>query len=190
MRELTLNYLDKVEEEVSKFVKDRIKHDFLKPDRELTLDLTVKEAEILITANPDVRAFADKGDLRALHEKCKSMQEKVDADFLKVRDLIDRIIQQVEEKENGIYDQMEELGITKIRRHGTNAGLFDTLGLSSGNPSISNFTLLEAFMDKTPEGRQEYKNIHQRLHSYMGAKYRALDAKADILKDFITKIAG
>jgi hypothetical protein len=35
----------------------------------------------------------------------------VDADFLKVRDLIDRVVQQVEDKENEIYDQLEEAGI-------------------------------------------------------------------------------
>lgn len=111
MSELKMDYLEKVQEEVNKFLQDRIKHDFLKPDRELTLDLSMKEAEILITANPDVRAMAEKGDLKTLHDKCKSIQEKVDADYLKVRDLLDRITQQVEEKENEIYEQLVELGI-------------------------------------------------------------------------------
>ena len=53
----------------------RIKHDFLKPDRELTLELTVHEAEILMSANMDVRAMAEKGDLRNLHERCKIIKE-------------------------------------------------------------------------------------------------------------------
>ena len=93
MSELTLNYLDKVQQEVNNFLRDNIKHDFLKPDRELTLNLTVREAEILMTANPDVRALAEKGDLKSLHERFKSLQDKVDADFLKVRDPLDRITQ-------------------------------------------------------------------------------------------------
>ena len=45
-----------------------------------------------MTANPDVRAYADKGDLKTLHENFRKISEKVDVDFLKVRDLLDRII--------------------------------------------------------------------------------------------------
>jgi hypothetical protein len=49
-----LTYLEKVQEEVNKFLKEKIKHDFLRPDRELALELTIKEAEILISASPEV----------------------------------------------------------------------------------------------------------------------------------------
>ena len=49
------------------FLSEKIKHDFLKPDRALALDLTVKEAEILISANPDIRALANSGELSKLH---------------------------------------------------------------------------------------------------------------------------
>lgn len=48
--------------------------------------------------------MAEKGDLKTLHEKCKAIADKVEADFLKVRDQIDRIVKQVEVKENEIYD--------------------------------------------------------------------------------------
>jgi hypothetical protein len=171
--------LDKVQAEVNNFIKDKIKYDFLKPDRELTLNLTVKEAELLISANPNVRTLAENGSLKSLHERCKAMQEKVDVDYLKVRDLIDRIIQQVEEKENEIYEQLEEAGVSKLKMNGTDSGLFDILGLSTGNASIGNFSLLEAFMEKNPDSN--LKSQHQKLHSYLGVKYRALEAKAEIL---------
>ena len=104
MRALKLSYLNKIEEEVHKFLQDNVKHDFLKPDRELSLDLMVREAEILISANSDIKGLAESGNLRELHEKCRNIQDKVEADFLKVRDHLDRIIAQVEEKENEIYD--------------------------------------------------------------------------------------
>jgi hypothetical protein len=68
-----MDYLEKVQQEVTNFLNDKIKHDFLKPDRDLTLDLTVREAEILMVANPDVRSLAAKGDLKALHDKCKQI---------------------------------------------------------------------------------------------------------------------
>jgi hypothetical protein len=60
---LKLSYLDKVSEETTNFLNERIKHDFLRPGKELTLDLTVKEAEILMTANEEVRELANKGEL-------------------------------------------------------------------------------------------------------------------------------
>lgn len=59
MRELKLSYLDKIQIETGNFLNDRIKHDFLRPDRDLSLDLTIREAEILISANEEVRTFAD-----------------------------------------------------------------------------------------------------------------------------------
>ena len=67
VRELKLPYLDKVQEETSKFLVSRIKIDFLQPDRDLSLDLTVREAEILIAANEEVRNLANNGGLKDLH---------------------------------------------------------------------------------------------------------------------------
>ena len=48
---LKMTYLDKVKEETTKFLNERIKHNFLKPDQGLNLDLTLKDAELLISAN-------------------------------------------------------------------------------------------------------------------------------------------
>ena len=74
VREPKMTYLAQIQQEINTFLKEKVKHDFLQPDRELTLSLSVKEAEILICANPDVRAMADSGDLRKLHDKCKAVE--------------------------------------------------------------------------------------------------------------------
>ena len=47
-----MTYLDKVKEETNNFLAQHVKYDFMKPDRELTLDLTVGEAELLMSASP------------------------------------------------------------------------------------------------------------------------------------------
>jgi hypothetical protein len=60
--------------------------------------------------------MAEKGTLRALHERCAKIQEKVDADHLRARDSLARILQAVEEKENAIYEQAEAMGIQKLKR--------------------------------------------------------------------------
>ena len=86
MRELKLTYLDKVQAETANFLAERIKHDFLRPDRELTLDLTVREAEILISANEEVRTMADNGGLKELHNKYNALTGRVESEYFNVRE--------------------------------------------------------------------------------------------------------
>ena len=69
MSTLKLTYLDKVEQETQNFLNERVKHNLLNPEKGLNLDLSIKEAEILISANENVRDLADKGDLQKIHKK-------------------------------------------------------------------------------------------------------------------------
>lgn len=92
MRDPRLTYLDKVREEINNFLSSRIRHNFLKPDKGLSLDLTIKEAEILASANDELKTFAENGDLRQLHERFSIIKDQVETDYLKVRDHIDRLV--------------------------------------------------------------------------------------------------
>ena len=69
MSTLKLTYLDKVEQETHNFLSERVKHNLLNPEKGLNLDLTIKEAEILMSANENVRDLADKGELQKIHKK-------------------------------------------------------------------------------------------------------------------------
>lgn len=100
---LKLTYLQKVEEETTKFLNERIKHDLLRPGKELSLDLTVQEAEILISANQEVRDMAENGNLKKVHDNYAAMQEKVEVSYLAVREHVQKILHVIEEKENDIY---------------------------------------------------------------------------------------
>jgi hypothetical protein len=53
MRELKATYLSSVEQEVQKFLKEKVKYDYLNPGNELSLSLTVRDAEKLIKATPE-----------------------------------------------------------------------------------------------------------------------------------------
>jgi hypothetical protein len=139
-------------------LNERIKHDFLRPDKELTLDLTVHEAEILMSANQEVRDMAEKGDLQKLHTNYNQLKDKVEAEYLNVREHIQKILHQIEEKENDLYTQLEGMGIDKLKRHGQGS-LFDILGLSSGNPSFTNLSLVEAAIEKGHEASEQLKAI-------------------------------
>ena len=62
-----MTYLEKVRTEVRNFLDERIKYDYLKPERDLSLDLSVQEAELLISANPIVRQLGESGELKGIH---------------------------------------------------------------------------------------------------------------------------
>jgi hypothetical protein len=63
MSEPKLTYLNKVEEETMNFLNTRIKHNYIDPTKGLSLDLSCRDAEILISASENVRNIADSGEL-------------------------------------------------------------------------------------------------------------------------------
>jgi len=67
MREETLMYNDTVQDEILKFMGNKIKHDFLEGNRDVNLDLSVAEASKLYNAGDDIRAMAESGKLQELH---------------------------------------------------------------------------------------------------------------------------
>ena len=99
LRELKLTYLDKVQDETNKFLASRIKHDYLQPDRDLSLDLTVREAEILIAANEEVRNLAENGGLKDLHQRYNDIHGKIETDYFSLRDYFAKTLQVIEGKE-------------------------------------------------------------------------------------------
>jgi len=143
-----MTYLNQIQEETQRFMQERIKYNFLAPEKGLNLDLTVKDAEVLISASSRVRALAESGDLERIHKQCKELENRIEGDYLAVRNHIGKILVQVEEKENALVEKLEELGVKKLRKHRGNsfeeASLFDIMGLTTGDPSFDNLILVEA----------------------------------------------
>ena len=137
MRELKMTYLEKVQLETTNFLNQRIKHDFLRPDRDLTLDLTVQESEILISANQEVRNMAESGELKAIHAKYTDLKSKVHTEYLAVREELAKTLQIIEGKENELYEKLfNDLDLTNIKLHGSGAPILDLLGFATGDPSF------------------------------------------------------
>ena len=89
-------------------MNEKVKHNFLQPDREdgLSLDLTIREAEILMSANDEVRGLADSGALKQLHQRYTSLKSKVEQDYLSIRDQLVNNLQIIEGKENDLYQRL------------------------------------------------------------------------------------
>lgn len=189
MRELKLSYLDKVQSETAKFLNERVKHDFLRPDRELTLDLTVQEAEILISANDEVRAFADKGGLKDLHQKFNELTGRVEAEYFNVREHLAKTLQVIENKENELYDQLvSEFGL-RVKKHGDSAAILDVLGLSSGDSSFDNLSIVEGAIEQGHERAAQLEQIRGWLHMTIGVKAKIFAIEADLKEQYMNYVA-
>jgi hypothetical protein len=92
MSDVKLSYLSKVEEEAMKFLKERVKHNYLNPTDNLNLDLTVKELEIMISASSKVRGLADSGELEKIYKQCVELENRIEGDYLAVRNHIGKIL--------------------------------------------------------------------------------------------------
>jgi hypothetical protein len=189
MRELKLTYLDKVQAETNNFLNDRVKHDFMRPDRELTLDLTLKEAEILIAANKEVRDLAESGSLKDLHNRYNDIHGKIESNYLAIREHLAKTLQVIEAKENALYEQInEEFGLG-LKLHGEDSTFLDLLGIASGDPSFDNITKVEGQIEKGHERASQLGEIRGWLHSYMGIKARIFAIEADLKDKYCNHVA-
>lgn len=191
MRELKLSYLDRVQQEIQVFLNEKVKHNFLQPDREdgLSLDLTIKEAEILMSANDEVRGLAESGALKQLHQRYTSLKNKVEQDYHSIREQLVKNIQIIEGKENELYTRLinDHQGFQNIKLHGENAPLLDVLGLATGDNSFSNLSILEGSIEKT--GDDQLKNIHGWLHAYLGVKAKIFEIETCLREDYTQYVA-
>lgn len=74
IRELKKTYLDQVEQQVQTFLSTSIKHDTLVPGREVSLDLTLLDAEVIASANETVKQMASSGELKALFDNVEKLE--------------------------------------------------------------------------------------------------------------------
>lgn len=113
----------------------------------------MQEAEILMTANEEIRALAEKGDLKNLHRNYDKLKSKVEVDYLTVREHIQKLLLQVEAKENDIYAKLNELGLEKIKKQG-DSSLMDVLGLAHGDPIFNNLAIVDAAIQNNHEASE------------------------------------
>ena len=185
MRELKLTYLEKVQQETTRYLNTHIKHDFLRPDRELTLDLSVKEAELLLSAGEGVRGLADSGELKKIHERFNAAKNRVDTEYLAIREHLAKSLQIVEGKEDAIYAQLNSLGFANVRLHTEAAPIFDTLGLTSGDTAFENLATVEAAIEQGHEAAGKLTLFAAQLHAYIGVKAKIFEIDAKLKQEHV-----
>ena len=89
--------------------------------------------------------MAESGQLQALHQSCTDLFKAVETGYIKVMDQLDRIIQQISESEQDIYNDLIETDITDLKRinnaqHGKS--IFDALSLASRSAHLENYEIV------------------------------------------------
>ncbi len=132
------------------------------------------------------------GELQEIHRKFEELENRIESDFLAVRNHINKILMQIKEKEDELVDQLREMGIEKLIRHNyaiDDASLWDTLGLTFGDPSFNNLTVLEGAIEKGHENSEQLRAIWKKLHAFMGVQARYFEIKTDLRFEYCRKVA-
>ena len=97
------------------FYKQHVQYDYLNGDRDISLEMTLKESEFLYSANDKIKELAQTGELQKLHAKCNELESAVETGYLKVIDHLNRAIAQISQIEEDIYQSLEN--VEKLRSH-------------------------------------------------------------------------
>ena len=58
-----LRYKEEIEAKIESFLATKIEYDYLKGDRQINLDLTISQANVLFNASDNIRDMANNGKL-------------------------------------------------------------------------------------------------------------------------------
>lgn len=173
--EQNLRYLDKVRDQTQAFLSQRVSHNFFTGEATIPLSLTLDEAEVLFSANDEVKQLAQSGALKTLHDKCGSLKEASESQYLNTRDRIENIIEATHSKEDEIYESLiEEYELTGVRKHGYGESIFDIVGLTRGLATIENLSILEGNIENG--GDHGLQKCHDQLLALLKVKVSALES--------------
>ncbi len=180
VRDFQLKYESTVREQIEAYLAKNMQHDLLGGNRELNLDLSVRECEYLFTASDEVKALAESGELAKLHGRCAELEEAVATGFLKVTDQFDRALQQISQSEEEVYESLLEKGLERVRSH-NDASYLDNFTFNAGNRSVENLIIVQ--------GSGEHAAQADVLRQLVGARAHILAAKCEVTSEFLAKVA-
>jgi len=146
-----------VQDKLLEFLKEKVPHDYIEGNREITLDLSMKEVERLYNADQKLRDMAETGELQALHARCTELTNSIGSGYIKVFNSLDRTMQAICEAEQEVYDQLaENSGFDNLLSHASEVSFKDAMAFVDGNVPLENYSLVKAKADKTSDA---YANV-------------------------------
>jgi len=113
-----LRYLDQVKKHTQDYLDQNIPENYFNGEQQVGLDSTLGEAEVLFAANDDVKALAESGSLRALHETVTALTEAAESQYINTKDRLENILDAIQAKEDEIVENAaEDYDVVGLRRH-------------------------------------------------------------------------
>ncbi len=125
-----------------------------------------------------------------MHGRYTDLSNRIEADYLGVREHFAKTLQTIESKENELYSQLvTEHGFSHIRLHGEAAAIFDVLGFGSGDNSFENLSIVEGAIESGHQSADQLNVIRGKLHAYLGVKAAIYEAEVALKEAYANHVA-
>ena len=154
-----LRYLNQVKQEIQAFTNSQIPVNYFTGEKEMRMDATVQEAEVMFAANDNVRALANSGELQQLHQRVKSASEAAYSNYNSLRQRINTIVLATQAKEDEVYAEIVENHPTCVlQKHNATGDVMHYF--TRGYVSLSNITTLDKFRKHSKDDVSDLKRYH------------------------------
>lgn len=189
MREETLSYSGKVQDEILRFLGSNIKHDYLEASRDVNLNVKLSEAGHLFNANDKIRSLAESGELQALHESSTALTNSVQTGYIAVMDQLDRTMQSVIDAESDIYSDLVDSPFEELQRIDTGEYsniLIEAISCVDAVRPLENYEIVRRVAEE--KGDSDIVGAEKSLRALLATRAKIMDAKAAIQAEILEKL--
>ena len=133
-------YRNKVEEEVLRFVQEKIGSNYFDHKKGLNLNVTIHEAELMMESVPALKEASDSGELHDIHKACEEQENLMNQQMNEVTEHLEAVVAQIEAKENETYEALSKFGFEGFVAHG-DSSVFDLFGGSRADNAANNYQI-------------------------------------------------
>ena len=120
---------------------------------EVPLTTSLGEAEVLYSAGDKIKAMAESGQLKTVHDNLETLKEASDTQYITLKDQLMNIINAGHAKEDELFESlMEDHELTGIRKHHVfGDSVLDAMSATYKMASIENLAILNGVIDNETE---------------------------------------
>jgi hypothetical protein len=117
------------------------------------MSATLSEVEVLNSAGDNVKSLAQSGALSDIHQRCDSLKEASESQYINMRDKIEAIVQAIQTKEDEVYETLiDEYEVSSVSKHDDyNSSLFRMASTLEGMASVDNLLALDVAVGKADD---------------------------------------
>ena len=187
-RRENLRYLAQVRQHVQQYLNDNISQNYFTGDKNLNLDLSVQEAEVMFGASDAVKQMAQSGQLNDLHNRVQNLQSASENQYEDIRNRLENIIRAVQTKEDEIYAEAEnDYEVLKLSRHNASEENFLSIFSDDAFISTSNLRAIDK-LKNTQENKAVLRGHHEKLHALLEVQIQALDSLIALQNGWINHV--